>query len=112
GNAALMSLDVLADLCHQAEGAMDGDQGEGAGTLVAVQARWAALEQSFRAIAGERARAAVDLPVEEIERLTEEIGRGLAPAAVARRISRWRCEPLERVFERLGTSARALARRL
>jgi len=30
----------------------------------------------------------------------------------ARRISGWRCEPVERAFERLATNARALARRL
>jgi HPt (histidine-containing phosphotransfer) domain-containing protein/two-component sensor histidine kinase len=113
GNAALLSLDVVAGLCHQAEDDLEAGESErAAAALAAVQERWAALEQSFRAVTGERARAMVELAPEEIDRLAEEIGRGLAPAAIAQRISGWRCEPVERVFERLATSARALARRL
>jgi HPt (histidine-containing phosphotransfer) domain-containing protein/two-component sensor histidine kinase len=113
GNAALLSLDVVAGLCHAAEDYLEAGESERtAGALAAVQERWAALEQSFRAVTGERARSVVELPPEEIERLAEEIGRGLAPAAIVRRISGWRCEPVERAFERLATSARSLARRL
>jgi HPt (histidine-containing phosphotransfer) domain-containing protein len=113
GNAALLSLDVVAGLCHKAEDDLEAGESESAtSALAAVQERWAALEQSFRAVTGERARAMVELPHEEIDRLAEDIGRGLAPAAIARRISGWRCEPVERAFERLATNARALARRL
>jgi HPt (histidine-containing phosphotransfer) domain-containing protein/two-component sensor histidine kinase len=111
GNAALLSLDVVAGLCHQAEDALEGGE-SAAVALAAVQERWGALERSFRAVTGERARAMVELPPEEIDRLSEEIGRGLPPAAVVRRLSAWRCEPVERALERLATNARALARRL
>ena len=113
GNAALLSLEVVAGLCHEAEDRLDsGDRGSAAAAQAAVQERWAALSRSFRAVMGESVRALVELAPEELERLAEEVGRGLAPAATARRLVAWRCEPVERAFERLASNARALARRL
>jgi HPt (histidine-containing phosphotransfer) domain-containing protein/two-component sensor histidine kinase len=115
GNAALMSLDLVARLCHEAEDELD-DLGSGGllrtTRLSALLARWAALSEAFRGFAGERGRDVVELEPQDLERLGDEVRAGLAPGHILARFEGWRCEPVERALARLATNARALARRL
>jgi two-component system chemotaxis sensor kinase CheA len=113
GNASLLSLELLTRLCHEAEDEIDAGLETPATTaLEALLARWAALSQSFLSFVGERGRETIEVTAGELDVLAAEVRRGLPSAAMLERLAAWRCEPVERAFERLAGSARALARRL
>jgi HPt (histidine-containing phosphotransfer) domain-containing protein/two-component sensor histidine kinase len=115
GNAGLMSLELVARLCHEAEDELD-DLGSGhllrTTALTALLGRWAALTEAFHGLAGERGHDIVELEPHDLERLAEEIRAGLPPARIVARLGVWRCEPVERALARLAANARALGRRL
>ncbi len=113
GNAALFSLEVVAGLCHAAEDAFDAGALTGPSPhLAALDQRWRTVREAVRAFVGDRARDRVELASPEIERLADDVQRGLAPAATAQRLLAWRCEPVERTFARLAHGGHLLARRL
>jgi HPt (histidine-containing phosphotransfer) domain-containing protein len=123
GNAALTGLDVVAQLCHDAETALEepefaepGSREAGRAAYLAalakLAARWRVLTGALDQLAGDRDPDAVELRKREIDRLRTDVTRGLPTAQILDRLSDWRCEPVARPLGRLGRHAQALARRL
>jgi HPt (histidine-containing phosphotransfer) domain-containing protein len=111
GNAALVGLDVVAGLCHTAEGELEERQVvEGTATIVALRERWSVLAGALAALTGDRGREVIEVEPAELDRLCAELGP--EHDGIVRRLQAWKCEPVERPLARLAEQARALARRL
>jgi two-component system chemotaxis sensor kinase CheA len=113
GNAAMVGANVIADLCHQAEDALDGDQPDAPrAVLERLRARWAVVTQVLMGILGDRGRQAVEIAREEVESLADQIRRGAPRSQLLRHLELWQSEPVQVPLHRLAQYARALARRL
>jgi HPt (histidine-containing phosphotransfer) domain-containing protein len=112
GNASLMGLPLVADLCHQTEDAMAAEPNTPPQPLPALHERWRSLEWAFNGLVGERGNDVVEVHAREIEEICQKIAQGLPAASVVRRLSVLRCESIERPLARLGKNAQALAHRL
>jgi two-component system chemotaxis sensor kinase CheA len=112
GNASLMGLPLVADLCHQTEDAMVAEPNTPPPPLPALHERWRSLEWAFNGLVGQRGNDVIEVQAHEIEEICQKIASGLPAAGVVRRLSALRCEPIERPLLRLGKHAQALAQRL
>jgi HPt (histidine-containing phosphotransfer) domain-containing protein len=113
GNAALAGLQLLAELCHRAEGELeDLPQMSVTPGILALRSRWLELAQSFRALVGDGSRELLEVRARDIDQLCADLEGGLPPAQVAARLRSWRCEPVEQSLQRLAEHARELAREL
>jgi HPt (histidine-containing phosphotransfer) domain-containing protein len=113
GNASLVGLNVIEELCHEAEDELEElPEMQVTPGILALRARWLALAQSFRALVGEDRMDVIELHARELDRLCHELQQGLPAATVAARLATWRCEPVERALERLADHARALTQEL
>jgi HPt (histidine-containing phosphotransfer) domain-containing protein/two-component sensor histidine kinase len=112
GNASLMGLPLIAGLCHQTEDAMTAEPNIPPPTLPVLHERWRSLEWAFEGLIGERGHDVIEVETQEIEETCQKIVGGLPTTGIVRRLSGWRCEPIERPLQRLGKHAQALAQRL
>jgi HPt (histidine-containing phosphotransfer) domain-containing protein/HAMP domain-containing protein len=115
GNAALASLHLVAQICHDIEDQIEQTQGNSAdptAKILVLRERWLMLTQSLRSFLGERGRSTVEVEVGDIEALVDDLARGGNLGELATRLSAWRCAPASRLFARLAEHARSLASRL
>lgn len=112
GNTSLAGLAVMAQLCHAAETELEEDSTAEPGAVVAVHQRWQVLRETLRELVADRGPEVIELGKAELERLTQELGRGLPVGRAIERLRTWQGEPVERSLQRLGDHARALARQL
>jgi two-component system chemotaxis sensor kinase CheA len=113
GNTSLAGLTVIAQLCHAAETELEESPGPGPGPAIeALRQRWQVLSEALRELIGDRGTEIIELGKSELERLGQELTRGLPVARAIERLRAWQCEPVERPLGRLGDHARALVRRL
>jgi signal transduction histidine kinase len=114
GNAGMVGLHVLADLCHRAEDELDqaGEIARGGGHLERVRALWQTLRRTLQPLLGARDAGTLEVEAAEIDRLCRAIRDGAPPAAVGQALAYLRLEPVERALGRLGRYARELGLRL
>jgi two-component system chemotaxis sensor kinase CheA len=113
GNAGLAGFQVVAELCHRAEGQLaEGNQAEGLDTVTLLRERWQTLSETLGALLGERGRNAVEIQMRELDATIEELQRAGLPARVTARVASWKQEPAERALGRLARYARSLGQRL
>jgi signal transduction histidine kinase/HPt (histidine-containing phosphotransfer) domain-containing protein len=112
GNASLVGLGAVASLCHQLEDVLaERHLSLNATDLAPLEQRWAQLTKALDGFVGDGSRDVVIIPVDELERMAQEIGLGVQVSRLADRLTSWRLEPAERALTRLGNHARALAAR-
>ena len=113
GNASMVGLSVVAQLCHAAEVERSElpELADGP-AMILLRNRWLTVTATFRDLVGERGRGLVELDRREIDRLCDEVSAGLPGHAVVQRVRAMRCEPAERPLQRLASHARALGQRL
>jgi len=113
GSAAMMGVKVVAELCHRAEDelAVAGPDGMGI-TIARLKERWAVIRQTLEAVVGERGEGIVEIPARALEQLCDAIRDGASVDHILRRLTLFRCEPVERPLARLSQYARALAQRM
>ena len=113
GNASMMGLSVVAELCHEVEDQMNGDSGAGLATAIQTLAEhWRTIDAAADELLGARGANVVEVSSQEIDEVCEEIQRGVPLASIVRRLSEWRCEQVERPLRRLGDHAQALCKKL
>jgi C4-dicarboxylate-specific signal transduction histidine kinase/HPt (histidine-containing phosphotransfer) domain-containing protein len=113
GNAGMVDLHVLADLCHRAEDDLEEAQDlSPGGALAKMHAHWQMLSRTLRPLLGTGDAGTLEIEAAEIDRLCEEIARGASPASILARLAYLRLEPVERPLGRLGRYAREIAQRL
>jgi two-component system chemotaxis sensor kinase CheA len=112
GNASLAGLTSMVQLCHDIEDELEESRSVEVTPLVqALRGRWKMLTESLRVFFGERGDT-VELSVRELNRLCEELGRGVDVAKVLQRLGGLRLESVEKPLGRLASHARALGERL
>jgi HPt (histidine-containing phosphotransfer) domain-containing protein len=111
GNTSLAGLAVMAQLCHAAETELE-EGPAGPSSVGAVRQRWQELRGTLRALVADRGPEVIELGKAELERLTQELARGLPAGRAVEQLRAWQSEPVERSLQRLGDHARVLARRL
>jgi signal transduction histidine kinase/HAMP domain-containing protein len=112
GNAGLLGVRSVADLCHQLEGRLVEEGGGLEATERQALARvWEALRQRVSALGGADSSA---LPVqpEELEDLLTRLGRGAPHRELLELAAGWRNEPALNRLRHLADLARSLSSRL
>jgi len=113
GNAAMMGLTTLSELCHRVEDELEENASVQATALVReLGERWLAFTESVRAFLGDRERGVVEVPVEELTAVCRELRAGMSPDQAAARLTTLGFEPIEIHLGRLAAQARALSQRL
>ena len=113
GNAGLMGLVVVARVCHELEDLLsEGHRVLGPADLSPLVQRWAHLTGSLDSFVGGHNRDVVEVPVEELDRLDQEIRLGMDGPRLIEMVLSLKLEPAERPLRRLANHARALAGRL
>ena len=113
GNAGVLNLQVLAELCHRAEDELEEKQAVAFdGSLGKVRSHWQTLTQTLHALLGERQSGMLEVDAAEVERLYHEARNGAPLSAVLEALVYVRLEPAERALGRLAKYARELGHRL
>jgi HAMP domain-containing protein/HPt (histidine-containing phosphotransfer) domain-containing protein len=113
GNASSASLNVIARLCHVIEDELDESQGAViTPTVITLGERWKALQTTLAHFTGDVERGAIEIEASEMERLQQDIARGLAGKELLARLQSFRCTPVAKLFGRLAEQAQSLATRL
>ena len=111
GNAAMMGVNVVADLCHRTEelvlgaSSIEGGMGQ-------LQQRWSAIQRTMEPMLGDRGKDIVEIPSSALKQLCQEIDRGLSRTEIQQRLRHFTFEPIDRPLARLTRHAKALADRL
>ncbi|HEY2404851.1 MAG TPA: HAMP domain-containing protein [Polyangiaceae bacterium] len=114
GNASVVGLTRLAEICRELETAVSGTGERPApAALAALVARWRVLEQRFENVLDERAQSE-QLEVDRAEHaaLLQAMERGAQLSELVRRVREWQLEPVQRRLCRFAEHARGLAQRL
>jgi signal transduction histidine kinase len=111
GTASVMGANVIAQLCHQAEDEI-ADAGEAKATVASLWARWCDIMEGMSAVIKEHGQGAIEVSIEELERLSEDVRRGASSEGILGQLALWQLEPIERPLARLRQHAHALANRL
>jgi HPt (histidine-containing phosphotransfer) domain-containing protein len=113
GNASMVGLSVVAELCHTAEVELaEHPDLPARPAMILLRKRWLTVAAALRELVGERGRGVVELDKRELDRLCDDLRPELPFEAVVERIRALRCEPAERPLQRLASHARALGQRL
>jgi HPt (histidine-containing phosphotransfer) domain-containing protein len=111
GNAATLDLNLLANLCHHAESAID----EGSfGPLVisGLTERWSALEATLHLLLGRDGRDRLEVPRTELRSIVTRLRAGASTDEAAELLERLELRPLSQPLAYLGERAIELSRRL
>jgi signal transduction histidine kinase len=111
GNAAMMGVHVVANLCHRAEELLTVEESI-EGVTQQLRQRWSAIEQTMEPVLGGRAKDLVEIPSSALAQLCRDIDSGLDTAEIQERLINLTFEPIEKPLARLTRHVRALAERL
>lgn len=113
GNAGLMGLVVVARVCHELEDVLsERHRVLGPADLSPLAQHWGHLTASLESFVGDHNRDVVEVPVEELDRLEQDVRLGLDGSRLTEMVLSLKLEPAERPLRRLANHARALAARL
>jgi HPt (histidine-containing phosphotransfer) domain-containing protein len=113
GNAGVVNLQVLADLCHRVEDELDEIQAvPREASMNGLFRHWLTLTEALEALLGEGNPDQIEIDGAELERLCEEVRLGAPGGVVLDRLRFLRLEPVERALGRLAKYARELGVRL
>jgi two-component system chemotaxis sensor kinase CheA len=112
GNAGIFGLQTVAAVCHAVEQqAQQEERAPDATEVARVTDAWrAAMDRLAPILDGER--GVVTVTEAELEAIERAIDDATPHAALAPMVSSLRLERVERVFQRMGTHAEAIARRI
>ncbi len=113
GNCAIYGLETFAEVCHGIESALE-DSGEPVSEAQrqSLLTSWRSLVARIGKLLGAPRREMIEVEPPELVELIARTTHGAPPREVAAVLTSWMHEPIARYFERLGTHAQGLARRL
>jgi two-component system chemotaxis sensor kinase CheA len=115
GNAAILGLTQLGDLCHELESHVDRRDADEAITeqkTRAIDDELARIVSLVRELAGDGALERIELPTDELTRVIALLERGGSSAAALGELRRWMLVPVTRPLSKLAGRARDLGRQL
>ncbi len=113
GNAALFSIQSVADVCHDLESAVaESGHWPTSAELERLQVAWNHLKASLEALLGDRNVRRIEIDDREFEDLLRAVLAGEERTRLAERIAAWRFEPTSLRLQRLARQAEGIAHRL
>jgi HPt (histidine-containing phosphotransfer) domain-containing protein len=113
GNCAIYGLETFAELCHGIESELaESERPLTDEERQTVLAAWAKVAEQLTRLCGEVRREVVEVEHTELVQLIDKARQGVSSRDLAAVLASWSHERVSRRFERLGTHATALARRL
>lgn len=110
GNAALMGLSQLADVCGEYESVL-GRREPTADDFAPLSAAWNQIETRIRTLLV-HAAPDIDLSTDELDQMIAWIRGGLPTSRIVATLESWKLEPASRRLERLADQAKQLALKL
>jgi two-component system chemotaxis sensor kinase CheA len=112
GNASVMGLTVVAQLCHELETQLAEEASMTQRTLDELKSRWTAISTHVAGVVGTNGQRMIEVPESEYTALVSRLSTTDRQSDVLRQLLSWQLEPAQRALLRLGEQARSLARRL
>jgi two-component system chemotaxis sensor kinase CheA len=112
GNAGVMGLTVVAQLCHALETQLAEEASMTQRTLAELRSRWTAITMHVATFVGPTGERMIEVPETEYAALISRLSSSDRQSDVLRQLLSWQLEPAQKALLRLGEQGRALARRL
>lgn len=112
GNAGVMGLTVVAQLCHALETQLAEEASMTQRTLAELRSRWSAITTHVATFVGPTGERMIEVPEVEFAELISRLSSSDQKSDVLRQLLSWQLEPAQKALLRLGEQGRALARRL
>jgi len=112
GNAGVMGLTVVAQLCHTLEAQLAEEASMTQRTLAELRSRWTAITMHVATFVGKSGERMIEVPETEYAALISRLSSTDRQSDVLRQLLSWQLEPAQKALLRLGEQGRALARRL
>ncbi len=112
GNAGVMGLTVVAQLCHALETQLAEEATMTQRTLAELRARWAAISAHVATFVGATGQRMIEVPEIEYTALVSRLSSSDRQSDVLRQLLSWQLEPAQKALLRLGEQGKSLARRL
>lgn len=112
GTAAMHGAQLIAEICHRAEDALEINP-EGIAPLIArLEQRWAEIQRMLATFLDEENKGRVEVSQRALDQLSDDVRAGLPSEEITRRLAALALEPVERPLARLAHHASKLAARL
>jgi two-component system chemotaxis sensor kinase CheA len=112
GNAGVMGLTVVAQLCHALETQLAEEATMTQRTLAELKSRWTAITQHVTTFIGSSDQRMIEVPEAEYAALVSRLSSTDRGSEVLRQLLSWQLEPAYKPLSRLADQANSLARRL
>jgi two-component system, chemotaxis family, sensor kinase CheA len=112
GNAGMMGLTVVAQLCHTLETQLAEEATMTQRTLAELRSRWKAVTSHITTFSGSGDQRTIEVPEVEYAALVSRLSAADRQSEVLRQLLSWQLEPAHKPLLRLADQARTLARRL
>ena len=112
GNAGMMGLPVVAQLCHALETQLAEEAMMMQPTLAKLRSRWAAITANVTTFVGTSDRPMIEVPEAEYAELVSRLSSTDRGSEVLRQLLSWQLEPAHKPLWRLAEQGRSLARRI
>jgi two-component system chemotaxis sensor kinase CheA len=112
GNAGVMGLTVVAQLCHALETQLAEEATMTQRTLAELRSRWTAITAHVTTFIGSSDQRMIEVPEAEYAALVSRLSSTDRGSEVLRQLLSWQLEPAQKALSRLADQARSLARRL
>jgi two-component system chemotaxis sensor kinase CheA len=111
GNAGVLGLTVVAQLCHALETQLDVQASMTQATLAELRSRWTVIIDHVTSFLG-ASQQVIEVPEAEYSALVSRLSDTDAESEALKQLLSWRLELASKPLSRLGDQAKALARRL
>ena len=112
GNAGVMGLTVVAQLCHTLETQLAEEATMTQRTLAELRSRWTAITMHVATFVGTTGQRMIEVPEIEYAALISRLSSTDRGSDVLRQLLSWQLEPAQKALLRLGEQGKSLARRL
>jgi two-component system chemotaxis sensor kinase CheA len=112
GNAGVMGLTIVAQLCHTLENQLAEEANMTPRTLAELRSRWTAISAHIATFVGATAQRMIEVPEAEYAALISKLSNSDRQSDVLRQLLSWQLEPATRALARVADQAKSLARRL
>ncbi|HEY6079955.1 MAG TPA: HAMP domain-containing protein [Polyangiaceae bacterium] len=112
GNAGVMGLTVVAQLCHHLETQLAEEASMTQRTLSELRSRWTAITTHVATFVGTSGQRVIEVPEAEYAALVSKLSTTDQKSEVLRQLLSWQLEPAHKALSRLGEQAKSLGRRL
>jgi two-component system chemotaxis sensor kinase CheA len=111
GNAGVMGLTVVAQLCHALETQLVEQASMTEATLAELRSRWTVITEHIATFLG-GSQQSIEIPEAEYSALVSRLSDSDPESEALKQLLSWRLELASKALSRLGDQARSLARRL